>query len=58
MSARKSSLKPAEGYLMIETREESAKIMEFGKWPMIVGAGLMVGGMLVWGAKRMVRGRG
>ncbi len=53
----KSALKPAAGYLMLETKEEPAKLMGFGKWPMIVGAALVVGGLVWWGLKRIVIGR-
>ena len=53
----KSAFKPAAGYLMIETNEKPARLMGFGKWPMIVGAGLAGAGLLAWGAKRMVMGR-
>jgi hypothetical protein len=54
----KGNFKPAAGYLVIETKEEPAKLMGFGKWPMIVGAALVVAGLSVWGVKRMVMGRG
>jgi len=53
----KGPLKPAAGYLMIETNEEPAKLMGFGKWPMIVGAGLVAVGIVSWGVKRMIRNR-
>ena len=58
VSFEKSAFKPAAGYLMIETKEEPGKLMGFGKWPMIVGAALVAAGMLWWGVKRVVVGRG
>jgi hypothetical protein len=58
VSYEKSAFKPAVGYLMIETKEEPAKLTGFGKWPMIVGVGLVAAGLLWWGVKRMVAGRG
>ena len=58
VSFEKSLFKPAAGYLVIETKEEPAKLMRFGKWPMMVGAALVAAGLLVWGVKRMVAGRG
>jgi hypothetical protein len=57
VSFEKTMFKPAAGYLVIETKEEPAKLMGFGKWPMIVGAALVAAGMLWWGVKKMVAGR-
>ena len=54
VSFEKSAFKPAAGYLMIETREEPAKLMGFGKWPMIAGAGLILAGFVVWAVKRIL----
>ena len=58
VSFEQSKFKPAAGYVVIETKEEPAKLKGFGKWPMIVGAALVVGGLAVWGVKRMLSGRG
>ena len=49
----KSAFKPAAGYLMIETNEKPARLMGFGKWPMIVGTGLILAGFVVWAVKRI-----
>lgn len=53
----KSLFKPAAGYRVLAIHDEPAKLMNFAKWPTIVGAGLLAAGLLVWGVKRIVSRR-
>jgi hypothetical protein len=50
----KNLFKPAEGYVVIETREDPVKLVRFAKWPTWIGAGLVGVGLMVWGVKKVL----
>ena len=48
----KGLLRPKDGYVVLVLKDDPQRLKDFGKWPLLIGAGLLVVGVVWWLIKR------